>query len=288
MSLSIPLESSPEAHARPCTADCESPAACRRRRRANPRRPRGGPPAGGLVRLGRPCLLAHQLACADFVRRSGRAVSDRFLRFDVRRDRRLEPLQGRQLRRRARRLPFDVNPAGFVIASAIHGARHDAGCMLHVHSLDGIAVCAQQCGVLPLSQRSTFVLAALGYHDYKGIALRDDEKPRLVADPGRQTFLMPRGRRQQSCLDRSAHRCHGGATSSRRHPRPGWTAKVDGSIAPSPSTLARISRLIAGVMSRLARKTAAPELRRRAAACRSPRIGPPQWAPAGRCGIARC
>ena len=49
---------------------------------------------------------------------------------------------------------FDVNPAGFVIHSAVHGARHDAGCVLHVHSLNGIAVSAQKGGVLPLSQQS--------------------------------------------------------------------------------------------------------------------------------------
>jgi ribulose-5-phosphate 4-epimerase/fuculose-1-phosphate aldolase len=85
-----------------------------------------------------------------------------------------------------------VNPAGFVIHSAVHGARHDAGCVLHVHSLNGIAVSAQQGGVRPLSQQSIFVLASLGYHDYEGVALRDDEKPRLVHDLGDKTFLMLR------------------------------------------------------------------------------------------------
>jgi ribulose-5-phosphate 4-epimerase/fuculose-1-phosphate aldolase len=88
--------------------------------------------------------------------------------------------------------PFDINPAGFVIHSAVHAARHDAGCVLHVHSLNGIAVSAQQGGVLPLSQPSIFVLASLGYHDYEGVALRDDEKPRLVADLGERNFLMLR------------------------------------------------------------------------------------------------
>jgi ribulose-5-phosphate 4-epimerase/fuculose-1-phosphate aldolase len=88
--------------------------------------------------------------------------------------------------------PFDVNPAGFVIHSAVHGARHDAGCVLHTHTLNGIAVSAQRGGVLPLSQQSIFVLAALGYHDYEGVALRDDEKPRLVADLGEKTYLMLR------------------------------------------------------------------------------------------------
>jgi ribulose-5-phosphate 4-epimerase/fuculose-1-phosphate aldolase len=88
--------------------------------------------------------------------------------------------------------PFDVNPAGFVIHSAIHGARHDAGCVAHTHTLNGIAVSAQEGGVLPLSQQSIFVLSSLAYHDYEGVALRDDEKPRLVADLGMKNFLMLR------------------------------------------------------------------------------------------------
>ncbi len=88
--------------------------------------------------------------------------------------------------------PFDVNPAGFVIHSAVHAARHDIGCVLHVHSLNGIAVSAQQGGVLPISQQSIFVLSSLGYHDYEGVALRDDEKPRLVADLGEKNYLMLR------------------------------------------------------------------------------------------------
>jgi ribulose-5-phosphate 4-epimerase/fuculose-1-phosphate aldolase len=88
--------------------------------------------------------------------------------------------------------PFAVNPAGFVIHSAVHAAREDAGCVLHTHTLNGIAVSAQQGGVLPLSQQSIFVLSGLGYHDYEGVALRDDEKPRLVNDLGDNNFLMLR------------------------------------------------------------------------------------------------
>ncbi len=88
--------------------------------------------------------------------------------------------------------PFSVNPAGFVIHSAVHAARHDVGCVLHTHTLNGVAVSAQQGGVLPISQQSIFVLSSLGYHAYEGVALRDDEKPRLVADLGRKTYLMLR------------------------------------------------------------------------------------------------
>ena len=88
--------------------------------------------------------------------------------------------------------PFPVNPAGFVIHSAIHAARHDARCVLHTHTLNGVAVSAQRDGLLPISQHSIFVLASLGYHDFEGPALRDDEKPRLVADLGDNTSLILR------------------------------------------------------------------------------------------------
>ena len=87
---------------------------------------------------------------------------------------------------------YPVNPAGFTIHSCIHAARQDVGCVLHTHSRAGVAVSAQKGGVLPISQQSTFVLASLAYHGYEGVALRDDEKPRLVADFGRKTYLMLR------------------------------------------------------------------------------------------------
>ena len=88
--------------------------------------------------------------------------------------------------------PFEINPAGFTIHSAIHAARPDAKCVLHVHSINGIAVSAQRAGVLPISQQSIFVLSSLAYHDYEGIALNADEKPRLVRDLGDRHFLMLR------------------------------------------------------------------------------------------------
>src|SRR5271155_1144378 len=61
--------------------------------------------------------------------------------------------------------PNETNPAGFTIHSAIHAAREDAKCIFHVHSLNGIAVSAQESGVLPISQQSIFVLSSLAYHD---------------------------------------------------------------------------------------------------------------------------
>jgi ribulose-5-phosphate 4-epimerase/fuculose-1-phosphate aldolase len=88
--------------------------------------------------------------------------------------------------------PYEINPAGFTIHSAIHAGRDDAKCVLHTHSINGVAVSASKQGVLPISQQSIFVLASLGYHDYEGVALHEGEKPRLVRDLGDKTFLMLR------------------------------------------------------------------------------------------------
>ncbi|MDD2545798.1 MAG: class II aldolase/adducin family protein [Burkholderiaceae bacterium] len=88
--------------------------------------------------------------------------------------------------------PFPVNPAGFVIHSAVHEARPQAQCVLHTHTRAGIAVSAQAGGLLPISQQSTFVLRSLAYHDYEGVAFRDAEKPRLQADLGPANYLMLR------------------------------------------------------------------------------------------------
>lgn len=77
-----------------------------------------------------------------------------------------------------------INRAGFVIHSAIHGARADAGCVMHTHTRAGIAVAAQAHGLLPLSQHAMRFHDALAYHDYEGIALDLAERERLVADLG--------------------------------------------------------------------------------------------------------
>ncbi|MFN0120550.1 MAG: class II aldolase/adducin family protein [Blastocatellia bacterium] len=80
--------------------------------------------------------------------------------------------------------PHFINPAGFTIHSAVHEARADAMCVYHTHSQAGVAVSAQKHGLLPLSQISLFPLSSLGYHDYEGLAVNDNEKQRLVADLG--------------------------------------------------------------------------------------------------------
>jgi len=80
--------------------------------------------------------------------------------------------------------PHFINPAGFTIHSAVHAAREDALCVMHLHTEGGIAVSAQKDGLLPISQQAMFPSASLAYHDYEGLALNEAEKPRLVSDLG--------------------------------------------------------------------------------------------------------
>ncbi|SNT70476.1 class II aldolase/adducin family protein [Psychrobacter sp. LV10R520-6] len=94
---------------------------------------------------------------------------------------------------------YDVNPAGFTIHSAVHEARSDAHCVLHLHTSDGVAVSTQKQGLLPISQQSLFPLSNLAYHDYEGIALNPEEKVRLVADLGNAHFMILRNHGLLTC-----------------------------------------------------------------------------------------
>jgi len=87
---------------------------------------------------------------------------------------------------------YHVNPAGFTIHSAVHGAGNDNHCVIHTHSNDGVAVSAQKQGLLPLSQTAMTVLGDLAYHDYEGIALDLDERERLVRDLGDKHYMILR------------------------------------------------------------------------------------------------
>jgi ribulose-5-phosphate 4-epimerase/fuculose-1-phosphate aldolase len=88
--------------------------------------------------------------------------------------------------------PYFINPAGFTIHSAVHAARDDAHYVMHLHSDAGVAVAAQQGGLLPISQHALIVLPKLAYHSYEGIALNHDERERLVADLGDKTLMLLR------------------------------------------------------------------------------------------------
>jgi ribulose-5-phosphate 4-epimerase/fuculose-1-phosphate aldolase len=88
--------------------------------------------------------------------------------------------------------PHGVNPAGFVIHSAVHKARPDVTCVLHTHTLAGCAVAAQADGLLPLNQTALEFTGRIGYHEYEGIALNLDEQARLVADLGAHPAMILR------------------------------------------------------------------------------------------------
>ncbi len=88
--------------------------------------------------------------------------------------------------------PYPVNPAGFTIHSAVHEAREDAGCVMHLHTPDGTAVATSKEGLLPLNQTSQLVLPELAYHDYEGVALDHDERPRLQKDLGTKNIMLLR------------------------------------------------------------------------------------------------
>jgi ribulose-5-phosphate 4-epimerase/fuculose-1-phosphate aldolase len=88
--------------------------------------------------------------------------------------------------------PYFVNPAGFTIHSAVHAAREDALCVIHLHTSYGIAVSTQKNGLLPISQQALLALSSLAYHNYEGLALNEDEKSRLVADLGNKDSMILR------------------------------------------------------------------------------------------------
>lgn len=86
--------------------------------------------------------------------------------------------------------PFDINPAGFTIHSAVHEARDDAHCVVHLHTNATIAVSTLKEGLLPLSQYSCFSLSSLGHHGYEGLAVNSEEKKRLQEDMGMNNHLL--------------------------------------------------------------------------------------------------
>ena len=87
---------------------------------------------------------------------------------------------------------YEINPAGYTIHSAIHEAREDAGCVLHTHTMQGVAVSCQKGGLLPISQQASIVIQSLSYHDYEGIAMNPDEKSRLQRNLGTARNFMLR------------------------------------------------------------------------------------------------
>jgi len=87
---------------------------------------------------------------------------------------------------------YDVNPAGFVIHSAVHMAKPDLACVMHTHTNAGVGVATQKQGILPITQHALTVTAVTSYHDYEGLATDLDERERLVRDLGDNRVLVLR------------------------------------------------------------------------------------------------
>jgi ribulose-5-phosphate 4-epimerase/fuculose-1-phosphate aldolase len=88
--------------------------------------------------------------------------------------------------------PAGVNPAGFVIHSAVHAAREDINWAIHTHTYAGTGVATQKDGILPITQHALAVIATTAYHDYEGIAFDMDERERLIADLQENNILVLR------------------------------------------------------------------------------------------------
>jgi ribulose-5-phosphate 4-epimerase/fuculose-1-phosphate aldolase len=86
---------------------------------------------------------------------------------------------------------YEINKAGYVVHSCIHAARHDVDCVIHTHTIAGMAVSAMECGLLPIAQTS-MRFAKIAYHDYEGVALNLDEQARLVRDLGEHEGMILR------------------------------------------------------------------------------------------------
>ncbi len=94
-----------------------------------------------------------------------------------------------------------INRAGYVIHSAVHRARADVECVMHTHTQAGIAVSAQDQGLLPISQHAMRFTGAIAYHDYEGLALDLDEQARLVGDLGERKAMILRNHGLLTCAE---------------------------------------------------------------------------------------
>jgi ribulose-5-phosphate 4-epimerase/fuculose-1-phosphate aldolase len=88
--------------------------------------------------------------------------------------------------------PFEINPAGFVIHSAVHEARADAVCVIHTHSRAVAAVSCLKDGFVPMTQAGFQFFNRIAYHDYQGFAVDAAEKRDLVRDLGPHKVMLLR------------------------------------------------------------------------------------------------
>lgn len=101
--------------------------------------------------------------------------------------------------------PYPVNPAGFIIHSAIHAARADAHCIMHTHTPAGMAVACKAEGLQPTNFYSSIVYGQIAYHDFEGITTFEEEKPRLVASLGDRNLMILRNHGLLTCAPTIPH-----------------------------------------------------------------------------------
>ena len=95
--------------------------------------------------------------------------------------------------------PYTVNRAGFVIHSAIHAARPDAHCIMHIHSTAGMAVACKEAGLGTDNFYSAMIAGDVAYHDYQGVTTRTDEQGHLVASLGNKHCMILRNHGLLAC-----------------------------------------------------------------------------------------
>ena len=94
---------------------------------------------------------------------------------------------------------YGINQAGYTIHSAIHRALPEVNCVMHTHTSAGIAVSAQEHGLLPISQHAMRLTGNVSYHDYEGVAINPDEQQRLVRDLGECKTMILRNHGLLAC-----------------------------------------------------------------------------------------
>lgn len=85
-----------------------------------------------------------------------------------------------------------VNPAGWVVHRTVYDALPEAQCVMHLHTIAGTAVSAQQQGLLPINQFGITYHGQIGYHDYDGPGLRPEEQKKFVANLGTKKMMFLR------------------------------------------------------------------------------------------------
>ena len=83
-----------------------------------------------------------------------------------------------------------VNPSGFAIHGAVHAARPDVACVIHLHTPWGVALSMLPGGLQATSQFAMRLHGRLGRHAYEGLAFGAEERARLVANLGKLDGLI--------------------------------------------------------------------------------------------------